>query len=211
VPLHTLGFRSLSHARSLTLSHALTGGSDGAVERGSGSAGGSHRTHGAQGGASVCQESRDHPVHGGAAHAALPGASSPPDTDLLDASRTISDMRVGDGLTPSFRHARSIALTRLKPVPRATRTMGKCGRCSSFKRRFLSPVPIPRRFATTNNKRITATARTRVFPRTRLRIEQRPHTRRGSLGHALTTARSTEGGACRCGTCRWRSGRSCAS
>jgi hypothetical protein len=49
-------------------------------------------------------------------------------------------------LTRPFRDARRFPSTRLYPVPRATRTPRKCGRCPSFKDHSLSPrVPNPNR------------------------------------------------------------------
>jgi hypothetical protein len=45
----------------------------------------------------------------------------------------------GDELTRPFRHAHQTYLTRVYPIPRATRSPRKCGRCASFKGHSLSP------------------------------------------------------------------------
>jgi hypothetical protein len=70
-----------------------------------------------------------------------------PQGEVRASSRAlIRFMRFGvlrDELTPPFRLAYPIPLTRLQPVARATRAPRKCGRCVSFKGRSLSPRAKP--------------------------------------------------------------------
>jgi hypothetical protein len=66
------------------------------------------------------------------------------------ANRNVRDSGGGDELMPPFPHLRRFPSTRLKPVPRATRTPRKVGLCPWFKEHFVSrrAKPLALRIAT---------------------------------------------------------------